>query len=148
MKKILLILFVLIFNFSYSKDLGLEKALTEAMFRQSTSFSECFKVTQDFEKMSELLQKYVEVDQEMRKLQDDLTVQKKSLGDEDIIPKFFEALTIAQLLESKIDHLYYYHASDIPADIDLISLKKHILQNKGQYQFYINIAIIVGSEKR
>lgn len=153
MKKILLILFVLIFNFSYSttntetEDIFLQKEFQEKILRQSDSFSKCFKTAvRDLEEMDSLLEKFIKMTEEImntsKGFSPDILKNKKERNK--LFNKFDEILEITELLESRIDHLYYFHASEISSDIDaqLLTFKKQLLEINAfcrNYKSYIAI---------
>lgn len=143
MKKILLILFVLIFNFSYSiRDIETEKKAVGRMFnekmsRQINAFSECHKFKKDMEDTTNFLEEYMIIEQEAVKMINDLHAKKINADDEEFITLLGKALRMVEILESKIDHLHYFHGSEIPEEIDFIAVKKRILDGKAKYQLYL-----------
>lgn len=152
MKKILLILFVLIFNFSYStinteaEDIVIKKEFQEKVLRQSNSFSECFKTgLRDLEEMSFLMEEFIQKSEKIMNIKKDLSpeILKNERKRNELFDMIDEALAITEILESRLDHVYYFHASEIPSstDADLILLKKRLLELNGlcrNYRDFIN----------
>ena len=62
----------------------------------------------------------------------------------ELLNTFDEILEVTELLESRLDHLYYFHALEIPNDMDvkLLTLKKELLEINAfcrNYRNFINI---------
>lgn len=136
MKKILLILFVLIFNFSYgnlkqkTENITLRDVVREKMMVQSNNFSKCFKTgLRDFEEMDILTNKFIKVIQkseDIKNLSPEIIRKRK----DEILDIIYETLEVAEELETRLDHLYYFHALEIPNDMDvtLVALKKQLIE--------------------
>lgn len=152
MKKILLILFVLIFNLSYSminneaEVISLKKEFQEKILRQSDSFSKCFKTAiRDFEEMNDLVEEFLIMSEKVLDMSKGFSeeILKNEKERNKLFNTFDEILETTELLESRLDHLYYFHASEIPSDMDveLLTLKKQLLEINAfcrNYRSYIN----------
>ena len=153
MKKILLMLFILIFDFSYSvldteaENIVIKKEFQEKLLRQSNSFSKCFKTgLADFEEMNNLMEKFLKMSEEILDMSEDFSLERLKNEKErnELLNTFDEILEVTELLESRLDHLYYFHALEIPSDIDvkLLTLKKELLEINAfcrNYRNFINI---------
>lgn len=153
MKKILLMLFILIFDFSYSaldteaENIVIKKEFQEKVLRQSNSFSKCFKTgLADFEEMNNLMEKFLKMSEEILDMSEDFSLERLKNEKErnELLNTFDEILEVTELLESRLDHLYYFHALEIPSDMDvkLLTLKKELLEINAfcrNYRNFINI---------
>ena len=153
MKKILLMLFILIFDFSYSaldteaENIVIKKEFQEKVLRQSNSFSKCFKTgLADFEEMNNLMEKFLKMSEEILAMSEDFSLERLKNEKErnELLNTFDEILEVTELLESRLDHLYYFHALEIPNDMDvkLLTLKKELLEINAfcrNYRNFINI---------
>lgn len=152
MKKILLMLFILIFDFSYSaldteaENIVIKKEFQEKVLRQSNSFSKCFKTgLADFEEMNNLMEKFLKMSEEILDMSEDFSLERLKNEKErnELLNTFDEILEVTELLESRLDHLYYFHALEIPSDMDvkLLTLKKELLEINAfcrNYRNFIN----------
>ena len=98
MKKILIMLFILIFDFSYSaldteaENIVIKKEFQEKLLRQSNSFSKCFKTgLADFEEMNNLMEKFLKMSEEILDTSkyfslERLKNEKESVNDGKIMP--------------------------------------------------------------
>ena len=153
MKKILLMLFILIFDFSYSvfdteaENIVIKKEFQEKVLRQSNSFSKCFKTgLADFEEMNNLMEKFLKMSEEILDMSEDFSLERLKNEKErnELLNTFDQILEVTELLESRLDHLYYFHALEIPNDMDvkLLTLKKELLEINAfcrNYRNFINI---------
>ena len=153
MKKILIMLFILIFDFSYSaldteaENIVIKKEFQEKVLRQSNSFSKCFKTgLADFEEMNNLMEKFLKMSEEILAMSEDFSLERLKNEKErnELLNTFDEILEVTELLESRLDHLYYFHALEIPNDMDvkLLTLKKELLEINAfcrNYRNFINI---------
>ena len=153
MKKILIMLFILIFDFSYSvldteaENIVIKKEFQEKLLRQSNSFSKCFKTgLADFEEMNNLMEKFLKMSEEILDMSEDFSLERLKNEKErnELLNTFDEILEVTELLESRLDHLYYFHALEIPSDMDvkLLTLKKELLEINAfcrNYRNFINI---------
>ena len=152
MKKILIMLFILIFDFSYSvldteaENIVIKKEFQEKVLRQSNSFSKCFKTgLADFEEMNNLMEKFLKMSEEILDMSEDFSLERLKNEKErnELLNTFDEILEVTELLESRLDHLYYFHALEIPSDMDvkLLTLKKELLEINAfcrNYRNFIN----------
>ena len=153
MKKILIMLFILIFDFSYSaldteaENIVIKKEFQEKLLRQSNSFSKCFKTgLADFEEMNNLMEKFLKMSEEILDTSKYFSLERLKNEKErnELLNTFDEILEVTELLESRLDHLYYFHALEIPNDMDvkLLTLKKELLEINAfcrNYRNFINI---------
>ena len=153
MKKILIMLFILIFDFSYSaldteaENIVIKKEFQEKVLRQSNSFSKCFKTgLADFEEMNNLMEKFLKMSEDILDMSEDFSLERLKNKKErnELLNTFDEILEVTELLESRLDHLYYFHALEIPNDMDvkLLTLKKELLEINAfcrNYRNFINI---------
>lgn len=132
-------LFILIFDFSYSvldteaENIVIKKEFQEKLLRQSNSFSKCFKTgLADFEEMNNLMEKFLKMSEEILDMSEDFSLERLKNEKErnELLNTFDEILEVTELLESRLDHLYYFHALEIYSDMDLklLILKKELLE--------------------
>lgn len=152
MKKILIMLFILIFDFSYSaldteaENIVIKKEFQEKVLRQSNSFSKCFKTgLADFEEMNNLMEEFIKMSEEILDTSKYFSLERLKNEKErnELLNTFDEILEVTELLESRLDHLYYFHALEIPSDMDvkLLTLKKELLEINAfcrNYRNFIN----------
>ena len=152
MKKILIMLFILIFDFSYSaldteaENIVIKKEFQEKLLRQSNSFSKCFKTgLADFEEMNNLMEEFIKMSEEILDTSKYFSLERLKNEKErnELLNTFDEILEVTELLESRLDHLYYFHALEIPSDMDvkLLTLKKELLEINAfcrNYRNFIN----------
>lgn len=142
MKKILLMLFILVFNVSFGRIDNENKTinLKERALLQSNNFSKCFKTgLKDFEEMGSMIEDFMKYEKKVINIKKDLSTQKIKRDNEEVLKTFEEMLDIIEIVESRLDHIYYFHASEIPSDMDiqLVELKKIMLEAKGNIQVYL-----------
>lgn len=130
---------ILIFDFSYSvldteaENIVIKKEFQEKVLRQSNSFSKCLKTgLADFEEMNNLMEKFLKMSEEILDMSEDFSLERLKNEKErnELLNIFDEILEVTELLESRLDHLYYFHALEIYSNMDLklLILKKELLE--------------------
>lgn len=145
MKKILLILFVLIFNFSYGLTDAEEDYLKKMDF-QLTSFIECSKLEQDHDELVRLVEDFKLTHKKFFNRASDKNRKEYMVSNEDVL-LIVKGLEELKKIESKLDHMLYYHGLEFRGS-DFIMNKKDILEKKTIYEFYMLGSILYRAMKK
>lgn len=91
------------------------------------------------------MEKFLKMSEEILDMSEDFSLERLKNEKErnELLNIFDEILEVTELLESRLDHLYYFHALEIYSNMDvkLLTLKKELLEINAfcrNYRNFIN----------